>query len=160
MGTGPFVGALDPVGGVGDAMARALQSNVEYGYRRFVDLVAEGRGLDAEDVEAIAQGRVWLGADALEHGLVDRLGHLDEAIASAAALAGLDTYQLRFVEEPLSTQEILMRQFLDGIGLAPSTGGPHRALGGLFLRELGRLGSLDDPQHLYALCEACPGVGY
>ncbi|MCY4056486.1 MAG: S49 family peptidase, partial [Gammaproteobacteria bacterium] len=43
VGTGPFVGALDPIGGVGDAMARALQSNVEYGYRRFVDLVAEGR---------------------------------------------------------------------------------------------------------------------
>ncbi|MDE0193749.1 MAG: signal peptide peptidase SppA [Gammaproteobacteria bacterium] len=156
VGTGPFVGALDPIGGVGDAMARALQSNVEYGYRRFVDLVAEGRGLASEDVEAIAQGRVWLGADAHEHGLVDRLGHLDEAIASAAALADLDRYQVRFVEEPLSTQEMLMRQFIDGIRLEPFTGGTHRALGELLVRELGRLGSLNDPQHLYALCETCP----
>ena len=137
-------------------MARALQSNVEYGYRRFVDLVAEGRRLATGDVEAIAQGRVWLGVDALEHGLVDRLGHLDEAIASAAALADLDHYQIRYVEEPLSTQEILMRQFLDDFGFEPFTGGPHRALGELLARELVRVGSLNDPQHLYALCEACP----
>ena len=156
VGTGPFVGALDPVGGLGDAMARALQSNVEYGYRRFVDLVANGRGLAAEDVEAIAQGRVWLGVDAHENGLVDRLGHLDEAIASAAALADLDPYQIRYVEEPLSTQEILMRQFLDGVGLEPFNGGPHRAFGEFLVRELGRLGSFNDPQHLYALCESCP----
>ena len=155
VGTGPFVGALDPIGGVGDAMARALQSNVEYGYRRFVDLVAEGRGLASEDVEAIAQGRVWLGIDAKEHGLVDELGHLDEAIARAAALADLERYQVRYVEKPLSTQDILMRQFLDGIGFEPSTGGPHRTLGGMLVRELGRLGSLNDPQHLYALCEVC-----
>ena len=156
VGTGPFVGALDPIGGVGDAMARALQSNVEYGYRRFVDLVAEGRGLATEDVEAIAQGRVWLGVDALEHGLVDQLGHLDGAIASAAVLADLDRYQVRYVEKPLSTQEVLMRQFLDGIGLEPSTSAPHRRLGGLLVRELGHLESLNDPQHLYALCDACP----
>lgn len=158
VGTGPFVGALDPIGGVGDAMARALQSNVEYGYRRFVDLVAEGRGLATEDVEAIAQGRVWLGVDAQKHGLVDQVGHLDEAVASAAALADLDRYQVRYVEKPLSTQEILMRQFLDGIGFEPSTGGLQRALGGLLVRELARLGSLNDPQHLYALCEACPAL--
>ena len=156
VGTGPFVGALDPIGGVGDAMARALQSNVEYGYRRFIDLVAEGRGLPPGDVETIAQGRVWLGVDALDHGLVDQLGHLEEAVASAAALADLDRYQVRYVEEPLSTQEMLVRQFLDGIGLEPSTGGLHRALGGVLVRELAKLGSLNDPQHLYALCEACP----
>lgn len=156
VGTGPFVGALDPVGGVGDAMARALQSNVEYGYRRFVDLVAEGRGLAPEDVEAIAEGRIWLGVEAREHGLVDQLGHLHQAIASAAALAGLDRYQVRYIEEPLSTREILMRQFLDGIGFEPAAGGLRRALGGLLVRELGQLGSLNDPQHLYALCETCP----
>ena len=158
VGTGPFVGALDPVGGVGDAMSRALQSNVEYGYRRFVDLVADGRGLAHEDVEAIAQGRVWLGAAAQEHGLVDQLGHLDKAIASAAALANLDRYQVRYVEDPLSTQEILMRQFLDGIGLEPTISASHRSLGAFLVRELGHLGSLNDPQHLYALCEACSAL--
>ena len=160
VGTGPFVGALDPIGGVGDAMARALQSNVEYGYRRFVDLVAEGRGLAPADVEAIAQGRVWLGVDAQQHGLVDKLGHLEDAIVSAAALANLERYQVRYVEEPLSTQELLMRRLLDGIGFEPSSFAPQRALGGIVVRELALLGSLNDPQHLYALCEACPGVPY
>ena len=154
--TGPFVGALDPVGGVGDAMARALQSNVEYGYRRFIDLVARGRSLAPEDVDAIAQGRVWLGAEAMAHGLVDKLGHLDDAIASAAAFANLDDYQVRFVERPLSTQELLMQQFLDGIGLEPAAGKLRGVLGGSLVRELSVLGSLGDPQHLYAICEACP----
>lgn len=154
--TGPFVGALDPMAGVGDAMARALQSSVEYGYRRFIDLVAGGRDLAPEDVESIAQGRVWLGAAAKEHGLVDELGHLDDAIASAAALAGLDDYQVRYMEEPLSPQEILMRQFLDGIGFTRSSGRLHGALGSALSRELRLLGALNDPQHIYALCEACP----
>ena len=156
--TGPFVGALDPMGGIGDAMARALQSNVEYGYRRFVDLVAEGRGLALEDVDAIAQGRVWLGLDAKQHGLVDELGHLDDAIASAAKLADLDSYQVRYVQQPLSTQELLMRQFLDGIGFEPSVRWPQRTHAARLVRELGRLVSLNDPQHLYVLCEACPGA--
>ncbi|MYJ74142.1 MAG: signal peptide peptidase SppA [Gammaproteobacteria bacterium] len=154
--TGPFVGALDPMAGVGEAMARALQSNVEYGYRRFIDLVARGRGLPHEDVESIAQGRVWLGAAAQGHGLVDKLGHLDDAIASAAALAGLDDYQVRYMEEPLSPQEILMRQFLDGVGFGESSRPLHTALGGALFGELKDLGALNDPQHIYALCEACP----
>ncbi|MXY57196.1 MAG: signal peptide peptidase SppA [Gammaproteobacteria bacterium] len=158
--TGPFVGALDPMAGIGEAMARTLQSSVEYGYRRFVDLVAEGRSLAPEDVEAIAQGRVWLGVEAKEHGLIDKLGHLDDAVASAAALASLDRYQVRYVQEPLSTQELLMRQFLDGIGIEPTTRWPRRALGGALVRELGLLGSLNDPRHLYALCEACPTATY
>ena len=154
--TGPFVDALDPMAGVGDAMARALQSSVEYGYRRFIDLVAGGRDLAPEDVESIAQGRVWLGAVAKEHGLVDELGHLDDAIASAAALAGLDDYQVRYMEEPLSPQEVLMRQFLDGIGFTRSPGRLQGTLGSALSRELRVLGALNDPQHIYALCEACP----
>lgn len=158
--TGPFVGALDPMGGIGEAMARALQSNVEYGYQRFIDLVAEGRSLAPADVDAIAQGRVWLGVQAAEHGLVDKLGHLDDAIASAAALANLDAYQVRYVQEPLSTQEMLIRQFLDDIGLGRTARWPQRAIGGHLVRELALLGSLNDPQHLYALCEACPGAPY
>ena len=156
--TGPFVGALDPMGGVGDAMARALQSNVEYGYRRFVDLVAEGRGLDAEDVESIAQGRVWLGFEARQHGLVDQLGHLDDAIASAATLGGLDDYQIRYLEEPLSTREVLLRQFLDGIRFDDSPRPYRSVFGGSLARELSLLGVLNDPQHIYALCEDCPAV--
>ena len=160
VGTGPFVGALDPLGGVGDAMARALQANIDHGYRRFINLVAEGRDLAPEDVEAVAQGRVWLGEQALEHGLVDKLGHLEDAIARAAELAGLDTYQVRHMEEPLSPQEILVRQLFDNVKVEQHTPGRVRgALTGALARELWMFDALNDPQHVYALCEVCPAPG-
>lgn len=153
--TGPFVGALDPVGGVGEAMGRALQANVDFGYRRFIELVAKGRDLPTEQVEAVAEGRVWLGERALEHGLVDNLGHLDDAVARAAELAGLEDYQVRILERPMTNAERLAREFLDNVGLDVQTG----RLGSLaepMLRDLRLLNSLNDPRHIYALCEMCP----
>jgi len=153
--TGPFVGALDPIGGVGDAMGRALQANIDFGYRRFIELVASGRNLPTEQVEAVAQGRVWLGERALEHGLIDNLGHLDDAVARAAELAGLQEYEVRAFEQPLSTAERLVRQLLDNVGLDFRSG--H--LGSLaepMIRDLRLLNSLNDPRHIYALCEMCP----
>ena len=153
--TGPFVGALDPIGGVGEAMGRALQANIDFGYRRFIELVASGRDLPTERVEAVAQGRVWLGERALEHGLIDNLGHLDDAVARAAELAGLEDYQVKTLEKPLTNAERLARQLLDNVDLDFRTG----RLGSLaepMLRELRLLNSLNDPRHIYALCELCP----
>ena len=158
VGTGPLVGALDPFGGVGDAMGRVLQASVDDGYRRFVDLVAQGRGLSPSDVEAIAQGRVWLGEQALDHGLVDHLGHLDDAIASAAEAAGLEQIQVRYVEEPLSAQEMLLRQLLNSAGVTPPRGHVRGSLTRTLVRELNLLDRLNDPKHVYALCEGCPGA--
>ena len=59
-------------------------------YADFVQRVAEGRNLSTEDVDAVAKGRVWTGADALERGLVDELGGLRTAVRRAKILAGLD----------------------------------------------------------------------
>ena len=153
--TGPFVGALDPIGGVGDAMGRALQANIDFGYRRFIELVASGRDLPTEQVEAVAQGRVWLGERALEHGLIDNLGHLDDAVARAAELAGLDEYDVKTLEQPLSNAERFVRQLLENAGLDFPSG--HLAsLAEPMIRDLRLLNSLNDPRHIYALCEMCP----
>ncbi|NQS71118.1 MAG: signal peptide peptidase SppA [Desulfobulbaceae bacterium] len=65
----------------------AFQMNVDYGYRRFLEVVAEGRKKTVAEVERIAEGRVWDGATALQLGLVDSLGGLEEAVAVAAKLA-------------------------------------------------------------------------
>jgi protease-4 len=67
-------------------------------YRRFLDIVAEGRGLAAPEVERLAEGRIWTGADARRLGLVDELGGLDAALAAARELAGLgdDEAAVRF----------------------------------------------------------------
>ena len=60
----------------------------------FKQRVADGRGLSLDEVEAIAQGRVWTGKQALENGLVDGLGGMDQALAAAARLAEIEEYNL------------------------------------------------------------------
>jgi protease-4 len=67
-----------------------VEAEADLFYTDFVQRVAEGRNLTAEAVEAVARGRVWTGADALEHGLVDELGGLRTAVRRAKVLAGLD----------------------------------------------------------------------
>ena len=69
-----------------------LNRYIERGYRLFRQRVADGRKLSVDSVETIAQGRVWLGQDALKNHLVDQLGTLDDAIGKAASLAKLDEY--------------------------------------------------------------------
>ncbi|MBR6001668.1 MAG: signal peptide peptidase SppA [Bacteroidales bacterium] len=89
-----------------------MQASVEDIYDRFVNLVAEGRELTPEHVDSIAQGRVWTGADALEIGLVDELGTLDDAIAYAASLAGYaegDSYSVTAYPKPLTMMEQIMQ---------------------------------------------------
>jgi protease-4 len=72
-----------------EAQRAQMQTLVEHGYRQFLADVAEGRQMSVEAVDAVAGGRVWTGAQALEHGLVDQLGGLDAAVARARDLAGL-----------------------------------------------------------------------
>jgi protease-4 len=73
-----------------DAERALLERRMSETYARFLDHVAEGRSLPLPTVESVAQGRVWSGADALEHGLVDELGGIDAALAAARRLAGLE----------------------------------------------------------------------
>ena len=71
---------------------RYMQSYVDRGYINFLDIVADGRKMTRENVDSIAQGRVWLATDALGIGLVDKLGSLDDAIQKAAQLAKMQEY--------------------------------------------------------------------
>jgi len=66
-----------------------IRAQMKAFYEDFVKRVAEGRKMSPEDVDAVAQGRVWSGAEALEHGLVDKLGGLDDAVALAKTKAGI-----------------------------------------------------------------------
>ena len=91
-----------------------MQASVEDIYERFVNLVATSRNLEPARVDEIAQGRVWMGSDALEIGLVDEIGTLDDAIAYAAALADLhssDEYKVVGYPRPLTFAEQLMSSF-------------------------------------------------
>ncbi|GAB4172372.1 MAG: signal peptide peptidase SppA [Wenzhouxiangellaceae bacterium] len=112
-GTTPISGAFRVDRALPESAATLLQSVIEDGYRRFITLVAEHRGMSLEDVDRIAQGRVWTGRQAHERGLVDQLGTLEEAIAAAARIAGLgEDYQTVYVEPELSPME----RFIAGLG--------------------------------------------
>jgi protease-4 len=88
-----------------------MQSSVEHIYDRFTKIVAEGRSMSVSDVDAIAQGRVWTGSQALELGLVDAIGTLDQALIHAAlqidSQNGLDNIQVVEYPKPLTTAEML-----------------------------------------------------
>jgi len=72
-----------------------MQSRVDAYYEMFLDKVSQGRSMSHDAVHAVAQGRIWSGERAMELGLVDRLGTLEDAIASAAKLAGLTEYRTK-----------------------------------------------------------------
>ena len=88
---------------------RLFRAQMERIYARFVAQVAEGRGMERDEVEAVAQGRVWTGEDAQRHGLVDELGGLDRAIELAAELGGVSTARVAYYPEPASFWDALRR---------------------------------------------------
>lgn len=94
-----------------------MQASVERIYDRFTSIVAEGRDLDKDFVDSIAQGRVWAGSDALELGLVDKIGTIKDAVIYAAASAGssygqdLSDWQIVEYPKPLTTMEKIMETF-------------------------------------------------
>lgn len=78
---------------------KIMQDMIERGYDLFTRRCAEGRHLTQDSIKAIGEGRVWLGQDALNIGLVDALGNMDDAIKKAAQLAETEDYQLVYYPE-------------------------------------------------------------
>ena len=88
-----------------------MQASVEVIYDRFINLVAEGRGLEPDFVDSIAQGRVWAGSDAIMIGLVDEIGTLEDALKWAAAAGGdadLAAWNVAEYPKPQSEMEMMM----------------------------------------------------
>ena len=157
VGTTAVAGKLRPDLPLDPILASAIQSGVEYGYRRFINIVADGRNKLVEQVEPIAEGRVWSGIDAQQLGLVDKLGGLQQAINSAASLAGLDPADTRLLSLPLSPEEELMRMIL-GSGLvksALSASSPLVSVLNSVLPAWRDVLALKDSRGVYAYCLMC-----
>ena len=88
-----------------------LQTQVDEIYDDFIGKVAKGREMNIEQVHEIAQGRVWSGEDAIEIGLVDEIGSLDDAIAHAVSLAEVDDYNVAVYPKPKTEFERIMELF-------------------------------------------------
>jgi len=94
-------------------IARVFQSSTERIYRQFISLVSESRGKSVEDIEELAQGRVWSGMQAVERGLVDKTGTFQDAIEASARIAGLgDSYQIEWVEPEKSALDEFFTDFV------------------------------------------------
>ncbi|HEX9707639.1 MAG TPA: signal peptide peptidase SppA [Steroidobacteraceae bacterium] len=108
-GTTRLSGQTDLDRELGPESKQILQASVEHAYKTFVENVARSRKRRPEEIDSLAQGRVWTGADARAAGIVDELGGVDEAIAEAAKLAGLeDEYDVEWIEQELSWRDALV----------------------------------------------------
>ena len=138
-----------------------LQRNVENTYGNFLSLVASSREMTVEEVDDVAQGRVWIGEDALELGLVDQLGTLEDAVSAAAEFAALEEYDTQYVQHSLSAQDLFWKEFF---GQAMTYVGKWQfsnadsALVNEFkrvLKEFSVVNRLNDPTGTYVLCLPC-----
>ena len=105
VGTTRFAGAFDISRPLDPAVGRVIQSVIDKGYADFTGKVAAARNKSVEEIDAIARGRVWSGAQAKERGLVDELGGFDAAVVDAAARAKLgkpEAYRVRYIEKAKS----------------------------------------------------------
>lgn len=148
--TGKFADLMTPVRPKTDEEMELIQTGVDEIYGDFLNKVSDGRGLDPEHVAKIAEGRVWSGEDALEIGIVDELGGLEDAIAYAAKLADLgDEPRVRDYPAPKDFFEELLKGLNNGDNVMAS----NEALQAVkaTLDELNALSDYNDPKGVYTI---------
>ena len=159
LGTTPLAGNLRLDRPLDAATRQILQVSVDHAYDDFLHRVSEGRKKSVQDIDKIAQGRVWAGADAQRIGLVDSLGGLKDATDAAAKLAELGAdYSADYIEPELSLREQLLLQLrsqairlAQSAGFYPPANPLERALDPI-LEQARSVAALNDPRGLYAYC--------
>jgi protease-4 len=162
VGTTLLSGDFRPDRPLGEPAREILQQKIEQTYREFIGHVARARKQDVSRIDAIAQGRVWAGADAKRLGLVDELGGTQDAIKLASSLAKLGKdYDVQYDESEPGIGEALGLRVRAAAAsvvapLLPRDAIPQlpRAVGPV-VAELRRVERLSDPAHTFAYCLAC-----
>ncbi|GAB5382579.1 MAG: signal peptide peptidase SppA [Aliiglaciecola sp.] len=160
VGTTDFAGigvsrALDP------RVGQLIQMSINHGYEQFIGLVAEERDMTVEAVDSIAQGRVWIGETALELGLVDNLGYLDDAVKAAAELASLDSFDTKYIERELSPGDKFWQELFGEaavvFGKASFAQSDSKLMGLVkqLVNEFDAVAKFNDPKGVYAHCLGC-----
>ncbi|MBW8184644.1 signal peptide peptidase SppA [Shewanella nanhaiensis] len=136
-----------------------IQRHVERGYQDFISLVATERDMSLNDVDNIAQGRVWSGKKALSLGLVDELGDLKQAVAKAAQMAELDDFDSEIIEQELTPQEqFIQEMFASASAYLPESVGHSSVIEQLLSQwsnAIDEFRSFDDPKGMYLYCDTC-----
>lgn len=160
IGTTPLAGALSVDRSLTPAAKQILQSSVEHAYNTFIGHVAAARKKPVDEIDSVAQGRVWAGNDAATHGLVDKLGSYREALDAAAARAGLgDDYKVEYIEPSLGWRQALAQQSQVLAAKVTRTLLPEqdflakaRQMFSPVEQELARLARFNDPMQTYYYC--------
>ncbi len=161
VGSTIWAGEFRPDREMSEHAKQLFQLIIDDGYDDFISRVAEYRKMDKDEVDQIAQGRVWTGVDALHNGLIDELGSLNEAVQAAAELAGLSEgdYGTKWIEIELTPTEQLIVNLLGSarsVGLDPAVFGRSpgvlEQLAVRVERILAPMLRFDDPKGIYAHC--------
>jgi protease IV len=160
VGTSPLAAQMRLDRPLGPEARALLQAEIEHGYDVFLDRVSTGRKKTREEIDSIAQGRVWAGVDAKRLGLVDGLGSFDDATKAAARRAKLTDYEVEFIEPELSwAQELVLQMKTRAVRTLFSTdaqaSNPLVQVARRFdplAREVATLSRFTQPNHVYAYC--------
>ncbi|PAJ74680.1 signal peptide peptidase SppA [Pseudoalteromonas sp. NBT06-2] len=159
---------FSPMRELNPQLGEMIQMSIERGYERFLTIVAKARGLSIEEVDAIAQGRVWIARKAKELGLIDKLGNKQDAIEAAAKLASLKHYDVITVEQDLSTKDKFIQELLSNAHVQSFLNieqnndvfeaGLQSQISSVFYKlqsEFSSLKDYNDPNAVYARCLVC-----
>lgn len=141
-----------------------MQLSIEYGYKRFITLVADARKRTPEQIDKIAQGHVWTGEDAKANGLVDSLGDFDDAVAKAAELAKLKQWHLDYYQDEPTVLDMVMDRMTGSVrAMLPEAiqvmlPAPLVSAANTVKAEGDKLAVFNDPQNRYAFCLTCANV--
>jgi protease IV len=161
VGTTSLAGQLRIDRPLGDEARALLQSQIGRGYEEFISRVSTGRKKTPEEIDAIAQGRVWAGIDAKRLGLVDQLGFFDDAVHAVARRAKLTDYEIEFVEPEMSWAQELVLQLKSRAVKAVLSAALDEKTAALarvaqkfdpLTREIERLSRFTEPNKVYAYC--------
>jgi protease-4 len=153
IGTTSLSGAMNNFEEINPIFKRTLQSSVNQTYNKFLALVSAGRGMSIKEADSVAQGRVWSGSRALEHGLIDGIGNINVAVESAAVLAGLTDYDVVYIEKELSSREQVLRQVLQSaVSILPPL---QTSLFPTIPAELETLRQIASSPSIYLQCTSC-----
>jgi protease-4 len=156
VGTTPLAGSASIERGISPLYGSLIQTVIDSGYQQFLETVAKGRNMTVDEVNEVAQGRIWSGEKAKELGLVDHLGDLDDAVKAAGELAEIDEYTVWYVEPEESFKDKIVRGMMTEFGGIAYQSDPVSKVYQKIRQDLKFLTQLNDPHNAYVICTSCP----
>ena len=156
----PFSGSLNNgvvLSSPSEEVVDLIQGNVDRLYNDFIEIVANGRGISTEEANLIAKGRVWSGVDALEVGLIDQIGSLDDAIDKAKDLAAIKDYYLKEYDKTKNNISLIIEflnlfSFKNDLEMRDNI---YVNLKNEFISIFKWSKNLNDRNQLYYICDEC-----